>query len=353
MNTLLLTGLIVLSGGLETARGADPLVTSANPPGPASTAARASVPGEAARSNPSSVCANPIMPGADPHAMVADKTVWIYPTWSASRSPRFYAFSSTDLKSWQRHGPVLEFENIAWIKADGQERHSAWAPGVLEKNGKYYFYFSVGPQGRTPSRIGVAVGSVPAGPFQDSGRPLRTGGNGFEAIDPMVFTDPSSAKSYFYAGGSAGAKLRVFELNPDMISFAREIPVETPPQFTEGVFMHYREGKYYLSYSHGGWQSATYSVHYATAKTPTGPWEYQGAILTSDAIRKGPGHHSFFRSPLTGEWLIAYHRWENQNGNGPYRGSRQICIDRMEYDRDGLIRPIVMTSAADLGSGQK
>ena len=112
--------------------------------------------------------------------------------------------------------------------------------------------------------------------------------------------------------------------------------------------MHYREGRYYLSYSHGGWQTSSYSVHYATADTPIGPWTYRGAILTSDGKRKGPGHHSFIRSPLTGEWLIAYHRWENQTGDGPYRGSRQICIDRVEYTEPGLIRPILMTTLCTL-----
>ena len=189
----------------------------------------------------------------------------------------------------------------------------------------------------------MAVGDTPAGPFRDSGKPLLTGGDGFEAIDPMVFTDPKSGTSYFYAGGSAGAKLRVFALNPDLVSFAREIPVETPPQFTEGVFMHHRDGRYYLSYSHGGWQRSSYSVHYATADSPTGPWTYRGAILVSDGKHKGPGHHSFIQSPLTGEWLIVYHRWENQKGDGPYRGFRQVCVDRVEYDKDGLVRPIVMT----------
>ena len=44
-----------------------------------------------------------------------------------------------------------------------------------------------------------------------------------------------------------------------------------------------------------------------------------------------------------GDWRIVYHRWENQTGDGPYRGSRQICIDRVDYDAAGLIRPIVMT----------
>ena len=62
--------------------------------------------------------------------------------------------------------------------------------------------------------------------------------------------------------------------------------------------------------------------------------------------RKGPGHHTFFRKPGTGEWMIAYHRWENQTGNGPYSGSRQVCLDRVDYDDTGLIRPIVMTVEA-------
>lgn len=287
---------------------------------------------------------NPVLPGADPHALVLGDTVWIYPTWNDGRpGQRFFAFSSTDLLHWQRHGPVLDFADVAWIGDDGQRRHYAWAPAVLAKDGRWYFYYSVGPQNPTPSRIGVAVGEGPVGPFRDSGQPLLTGGDGFEAIDPMAFTDPESGRSYLYAGGSAGAKLRVFELNADLVSLAREVPVSTPPQFTEGVFMHFRDGVYYLSYSHGVWREASYSVHYATAESPVGPWRYQGAILTSDATHKGPGHHSFIRCPSTGEWRIVYHRWENQTGDGPYRGSRQICIDRVEYAPDGLIRPITIT----------
>jgi len=286
---------------------------------------------------------NPVMPGADPHALAWGGAVWIYPTWGRG-GQQFYAFSSTNLQRWERHGPVLDFKDVRWIKDDGRDAHQAWAPGVLEKSGRFYFYYSVGPQGETPSRIGVAVGANPAGPFVDSGKPLLTGGNGFEAIDPMVLTDPKTGKSYLYAGGSAGAKLRVFEMNADLVSFAREIIVTTPPQFTEGAFMHEREGRYYLSYSHGGWRDTSYSVHYAMGDSPIGPWQYEGAILTSDANRKGPGHHSFIQHPSSGGWLIFYHRWENQKGDGPYSGSRQVCIDQLEYYADGRIKPVVMTS---------
>lgn len=298
---------------------------------------------------------NPVLSGADPHAVVVGERVWLYPTWSDDRrGQRFFAFSSTNLTDWQRHGPVLDFKEVGWIGDDGQERHHAWAPSVLERGGRWFFYYSVGPQNPTPSRIGVAVGDAPEGPFRDSGRPLLTGGDGFEAIDPMAFTDPATGRTWLYAGGSAGAKLRVFELGPDFVSLAREVPVETPPRFTEAPFMHSRDGRYYLSYSHGVWQRSSYSVHYATAPTPTGPWTYRGAILTSDTTRKGPGHHSFICDPRTGDWLIVYHRWENQTGDGPYRGSRQVCIDRMEYDAEGHIRPVVMTgggSAAGTASG--
>jgi beta-xylosidase len=285
------------------------------------------------------------MPGADPHALAWGGAVWVYPTWGRG-GQQFYVFCSTNLQVWERRGPVLDFKDVSWIKEDGRDDHRAWAPGVIEKNGRFYFYYSVGPQGETPSRIGVAAGANPAGPFVDSGKPLLTGGRGFEAIDPMVFADAKTGKSIFYAGGSAGAKLRVFELKEDMVSFAREIPVATPPQFTEGVFMHVREGKYYLSYSHGGWRDASYSVHYAMGDSPVGPWQYQGAILTSDATRKGPGHHSFLQLPGSGRWLIFYHRWENQTGDGPYTGSRQICIDRLEYDSAGRIKPVIMTSGS-------
>lgn len=110
--------------------------------------------------------------------------------------------------------------------------------------------------------------------------------------------------------------------------------------------MHHRDGRYYLSYSHGSWQHASYSVHYAMADSPTGPWQYRGPLLGSDARRKGPGHHSFIRLPGTDDWRIVYHRWENQTGDGPYRGSRKLCIDGIEYLPDGGIRPIRMTGDA-------
>lgn len=286
--------------------------------------------------------ANPFLQGADPDVLLVGDTVWVYPTYR-SGDRRFFAYSSTDLVHWNVHGPVLDYENVDWMPSD---KH-AWAPGVAEKDGQYFLYFSGGPK---PSSIGVAVADSPAGPFIDSGQPLLQdrGDPGFEAIDAMVFTDPKSGVSYLYAGGSAGATLRVFRLSDDRVALSREQSVATPQNFTEAPFMHYRDGTYYISYSQGYWRDASYRVHYSTGSSPTGPWTYRGVILESDDQHKGPGHHSVLLNPHSDEWYIIYHRWNNRTGSGPYDGERMVAIDRLEYDEEGLIVPVTMT---DTGVG--
>lgn len=292
------------------------------------------------------VCAppagNPLFAGADPDAIVIDGALWVFPT-SPGRTDRLFAWSSTDLAQWTNRGEILRLDAVRWAAADRASRHYLWAPAVVSAGNKYYLYYSVGPQNPTPSRIGVAVADRPQGPFTDSGRALLTGNHRFEAIDPMVFVDPRSGERYLYAGGSAGARLRIFLLKPDMVTIAREMKIDQPRQFTEGVFMHERNGIYYLSYSHGSWRTSDYSVHYSTAPSPVGPWTYRGVILTSDAAHQGPGHHAFVRSPVDGHWLIVYHRWERPRRSGTYRGRRSIAIERIDYAPDGTILPIAMT----------
>jgi len=282
---------------------------------------------------------NPVIVGADPHLAAVGHQWWLYPTGTGDA---LYGYSSPDLQHWQRTGPLLRKSDIAWIAADGAPHHALWAPSLAQANGRFYLYYAVGPQNPTPSRIGVAVADRPGGPFRDIGHPLLTGGNGFEAIDPMVFVDPKSHVPYLYCGGSAGSTLRIYQLAPDMVRVVRRVATTQPPHVTEGVFMIERHGTYYLSYSHGHWNDASYSVHYVTGPSPTGPWTYRGAILRSDATHKGPGHHAMAKNPSTGVWYIAYHRWQNVRGDGPYDGERQVAIQRLFF-RHGLIVPLRMT----------
>jgi len=289
---------------------------------------------------------NPLLEGADPHAIRVGGTYWMYPTEAGAPEPLFAAYRSTDLKEWKREAVILKLSDVPWVPEDRAPKRLAWAPSMLEKNGRFYFYYSVGPQSvQFPSHIGVASGDSPAGPFRDSGGPLLTGGNGFEAIDPMAFTDPESGKTYLYTGGSNGSKLRIFEMEDEPVKIRREVPTTTPPHFTEGAFMHRRGETYYLSYSHGRFNHDEYSVHYATSTSPVGPWKYRGMILSKDAERQGPGHHSFVESPA-GEWFIVYHRWETAERPGPYRGRRKVAVEKIHHDGNGLILPVMMTGPA-------
>ena len=274
----------------------------------------------------------------NPDIEYADGRYWIYPTGDGALS----AWSSPDKVEWTRTEPLIRLKDVAWIAADRAPKHYLWAPDMVQANGGWFFYYSVGPQNPTPSRLGVATCKGPAGPCTDSGKPLVTGGNGFEAIDPAVFVDPKTKTPYLYAGGSAGATLRVWVLKPDMVTIDREVKVDKPTNFTEGAFMHARKGIYYLSYSAGKWNDSSYQVHYSVALSPLGPWRYGGAILQSDRRYKGPGHHSFFQDPKDGNWYIVYHRWEGQAGDGPYSDKRRIAIQKLEYRDDGAILPIKM-----------
>jgi hypothetical protein len=280
---------------------------------------------------------NPILTAADPDILLVDNKVWMYPT--SGEREKFYAFSSPTLTAWIKHGPILNIDNIPWMP-DGKW---GWAPGIVEKDGTYYLYFCAGHK---PAYTGVATSSSPAGPFIDSGAPLVADNNqaGFTAIDPMVFTDPQTGKTYLYVGGGGDPKLRLFELNPDLISIHHEIAVDTPYLYNEAPFMHYRDGIYYLSYSHGHYQYERYSVHYSTSSSPAGPWTYQGPLLVSDYRHKAPGHHSFLYNAAMDQWVVFYHRYNNRTGTGPYTGSRSICMEYMDYNPNGTIKPFALTN---------
>ncbi|MEU7676914.1 family 43 glycosylhydrolase [Micromonospora taraxaci] len=285
----------------------------------------------------------PVIPGlfADPHLAMFNGRYYLYPTTDgyASWAGTYYkAFSSADLVNWTDHGVILDHgPDVTW--AD----NSAWAPAVAGANGRYYLYFSGGAaSGNTAKHLGVAVADSPVGPFRDAlGRPLVRSDqfSGGQAIDPMVFTD-DDGQSYLYWGQGVARAVR---LNADMVSFdpaqARAI---TPSGYNEAPFVFKRNGLYYFMWSENDTRSEDYRVAYATGPSPLGPWTSRGVVLQKrlEAGIKGTGHHSVVRAPNTDTWHIAYHRFAVPAGNGT---NRETAVDRMEFNADGTIRPVVPT----------
>ena len=143
------------------------------------------------------------------------------------------------------------------------------------------------------------------------------------------------------------ASARIVRLAPDLLSLRPfddgEMYKEVTPQgYTEGPFMLKRNGKYYFMWSEGGWGGPDYCVAYAIADSPFGPFERVGKILQQDpAIATGAGHHSVIQVPGKDEYYIVYHR---RPLTETAANSRETCIDRLYFDKDGHIVPVKMTN---------
>lgn len=277
---------------------------------------------------------SPILEGlyADPHIVAYGNKFYIYPTtdgfagWSGTQ---FKVFSSDNLVDWTDHGVIFDLpKDTTW----SDDR--AWAPAAIEKNGKYYLYFSA------DTNIGVAVSNTPTGPFVDAlGKPLlAAGAYSGQMIDPMAFTD-DDGQSYLYFGNGNGY---VVKLKDDMISLDGTPTNMTPSGFREGYFVFKRNDIYYFMWSEDDTRSENYKVAYGTGNSPMGPITKKGIILEKNLSLgiKGPGHHSVVKVPGKDEYYIVYHRFAIPNGDGTHR---ETTIDKMEFNEDGTIKKVIPT----------
>lgn len=307
--------------------------------------------------------ANPVLPGfhADPEILYSRQTgkYYIYSTSDGyAHWGGWYltAYSSTDLKSWTPEGVVLDLRSPQVTWANG----NAWAPAIEEKlidgKYKYFLYYSGNAADNSGKQIGVAIGDSPTGPFKDLGHPLVSQsptGRG-QQIDVDVFTDPASGKSYLYWGNGymAGA-----ELNDDMVSIKDETLTVMTPQggtlkthaYREAPYVFFRHGVYYFLWSVDDTGSPNYHVAYGTSDSPLGPIQVAKSpiVLIQNADKEvyGPAHNAVIRKLGTYEWYIVYHRinkhfLDKDKGPGYHR---EVCIDRMEFNNDGTIRPVTVT----------
>ena len=287
---------------------------------------------------------DPVLAGyfAYPDIIYSNKTgkYYIYPTsdgydgWSGTY---FKVFSSPDLLNWTDEGKIISLgENVQWAN------RNAWAPCIVEKkiNGQYkYFYYFTAAQ-----KIGVAVSDNPTGPFVDLGKPLIAdrpeGVNRGQVIDPDVFTDPVSGKTYLYWGNGflAGA-----ELNDDMMSIKQETVkvFNIHGSFREGAHVLYRNGQYYMMWSIDDTRSPNYSVGYGFMSSPLSDVKLPEnfVILKKDETKGiyGTGHHSTIQIPGKDEFYIVYHRFNYPKGieMGQSAGfHREVCIDKLVLGAD-------------------
>lgn len=277
---------------------------------------------------------------ADPAALVHNDRLYIYagqdlcpPRENRYVMNNWLVFSTTDMKNWTEHPMPLHTKDFTWARGD------AWASQVIGRNGKFYWYVTLEHATIHGKSIGVAVADSPTGPFKDAkGSAIITNDLtkdthiSWDDIDPTVYID-DDGQAYMYWGNTVCYYVKLHENMVDTIGPI--VRVDGLPRFTEAPWIHKHKDWYYLSYA----SEFPEKIVYAMSKSITGPWEYKG-ILNEIAGNSNTNHQSIVN--YKGEWYFVYHNGGADVHGGSYR--RSVCIDKLEYNRDGTMKRVVMTT---------
>lgn len=268
---------------------------------------------------------------ADPHVLLHEGVYYLYGTANVNRG--FRVWTSQDLVNWQSRGFCYEKTDQAWAQA------RFWAPCVIRDGHRFLLYYNAVNNDAQGHRICVAQASSPLGPFTDIRAPLWD--PGYAVIDADVFRD-TDGRAYLYYSKDISqnpvSEIWVVPLGPFLAGVTGEPTICIGPQlawegeWTEAPHVFKHGPTYVLLYSGTVYTSPGYSIGYATALSPLGPWTKPQPVplLAQTPHISGPGHCSLTDSPDGRERFIVYHTHQSLQGGAP----RQLAIDRFRAVTD-------------------
>lgn len=281
---------------------------------------------------------------ADPTALVVGGRLYVYVGHDKAspggwfNMPEWLCYSTTDMKNWTAHGPVLAAKDFVNANA-----WSAWAAQVVQKDDKYYFYVTL--DRKEGHFITVAVGDSPTGPFKEArpGKPLITDDMTTDShransdIDPTVFIDDDGTPWMAWGNGDC----YIVKLNSNMVELDGQITKVPFRNFSEGPWLFKRDNLYYNVYAADAPGVQPEQICYSTASKITGPWKYGGFVT-------GAAKHGFTIHPsvvqFKGQWYFFYHDGAySLNGTPGGDCRRQVCAEYLYFNSDGSIKPITLT----------
>jgi len=282
---------------------------------------------------------------ADPAVTVIGNTVYAYVGQDKAtvggwfNMPDWLCYSTTDMKNWTAHGPVLAAKDFV-----NANNGSAWAAQVVEKGNKYYYYVTL--DNKNGHFITVAVSDNPTGPFKEAipGKPLITDAMTTDShrpnadIDPTVFIDTDGTPWMAWGNGDC----YIVKLKSNMVEIDGPITKVPFRNYSEGPWLFKRGELYYNIYAADAPGVQAEQIGYSTAKKITGPWTYGGLIT-------GSAKHGFTIHPsvieFKGQWYFFYHDGAYAlNGTPGGDCRRQVCVEYLYFNPDGSIKPITLTT---------
>ncbi len=276
---------------------------------------------------------------ADPAPMVYKDTVYLFTSHDEDDARGFHmidwkCYSSQDMVNWTDHGAIASLANFKWAV----QGNDAWAPQVVERDGKFFLYVPISVPGWPKNVIAVAVADNPLGPYVDPlGKPLINKGNGY--IDPTAFVD-DDGQAYLYFGNP---NVWYVKLNKDMISYSGEVVKAEgrPRNYQEGPWFYKRNGHYYLAFAS---TCCPEGIGYAMSDKPTGPWEGKGQLMDPNPLSSGnhPGIVEFEGKT----YVFGFNYTLNWEITDVHRERRSVCVSEMTYNEDGTIPKVPWWSPA-------
>ena len=319
---------------------------------------------------------------ADPYVLREPSGVYYMYGTGGEGGAAYPAFTSTDLVHWKAIGQTYRRD-----PANSWCIDFFWAPEVYRVNDRYYMVYSAQWRDNLSNekenfRIGAAVADSPAGPFRDiRNAPLFD--PGYPAIDANVLVDGDGRLYMFYSrccykhpveseladwarrekvyaeieeswiygvevkadfSGTIGEPVMMLRppvTRADKSTAWEDLSVTTREvnrRWTEGPAAFRHGDTYYLMYSANHYLGENYSLGYATAKHPLGPYKKaaNNPVLRKNTDRggvvSGPAHNCVTFSPDGTEMMCLYAGRTKATGK-----DRVLLMDRMEIRKDGTL----------------
>lgn len=269
---------------------------------------------------------------ADPTIFFDNGQYYLYGTGS---NRGFEVYRSADLKTWE--GPVGKKNGHALLKGDSYGNGGFWAPQIFKHNSKYYMAYTA------DEHIAIAESDSPLGPFTQ--KTLRAISGPGKQIDPFIFKDTDGKLYLYHVRLQKGNRIFVARLKDDLsdidttttkecisaqLKWENEAKSDWP--VSEGPTVVKHEGLYYLLYSCNDFRNINYSVGYATATSPWGPWTKNktNPILSREMTGiNGPGHGDLF-ADASEQLFYIFHTHRNNLTTG----RRKTAIIKMAFSKD-------------------
>lgn len=275
---------------------------------------------------------------ADPTIYVENNKYYLTGTWDDTPQG-FSVLESVDLKNW--YVPGDDSYKMLLEKGGGSfGTKGFWAPQQLFDNGRYYLTYTAN------ERVCIASSDSLLGPYtQQVTRPI----DGSEGnIDSYLYKD-DNGKYYLYHvrfdndNHICVAEFDIAEgqLKGDVYTcLSYSTPWEMTPNYKsnpvlEGPAVVKWDGIYYMFYSANHFANIDYSVGYATASSPLGPWTKHPdnpIIHRSIVGENGSGHGDIFKG-LDGRYYYVYHVHNSDTTVGP-RKTRIVPLIMQKGDDD-------------------